>query len=258
MHNIELWQIFTSLGVPGLALGISYMLFKNFRWDFPKVPRGWVGPIIILFMLLTSSIILIALFLSAPSKKGLNNQKNPEINVLANKIIQSYQKTYDFPPILNNYYRLRLAITLNISGLKADEKILKKTLEAITSQKKELRGLEANITKEFSEIVTEKFEWIIRQAIPNVKQSLAGFERKKVQMSPRERDKLNWEGADIMIDERWWYIDEINITENYRKSRPVPTVRIVDEKILRDEALMIVKKGFIPKFLIPKDLKLTN
>lgn len=66
MLEIELWKIFTSLGVPGVALGVFYMLFRTFKWEFPKVPRGWVGPIIITFMVLTSGIILYALTLFAP------------------------------------------------------------------------------------------------------------------------------------------------------------------------------------------------
>ena len=61
----EIWPIFTSLGVPGLALGILYMLFRRFQWNFPRVPRNYVGPIIILYMLLISGIILFALYLFA-------------------------------------------------------------------------------------------------------------------------------------------------------------------------------------------------
>ncbi len=65
----RLFKIFLSLGVPGLALGIFYMLFKTFNWSFPIVPTNWVGPIIILFMLLTSGIVFYALTLWKPRQR---------------------------------------------------------------------------------------------------------------------------------------------------------------------------------------------
>ena len=67
MPNIDLWKVFVSLGVPGLALGVFYMLFRTFSFDFPAVPSKWVGPIIVLFMLLTSSVTFYALSLWSPS-----------------------------------------------------------------------------------------------------------------------------------------------------------------------------------------------
>ena len=36
------WKLFVSLGVPGLALGIFYMLFRTFEWEFQIVPSNWV------------------------------------------------------------------------------------------------------------------------------------------------------------------------------------------------------------------------
>ena len=65
--NTEIWKIFVSLGVPGLALGIFFMLFKSFKWEFPKVQKKWVGPIIVLFMVLTFSLVFYALSLWAPN-----------------------------------------------------------------------------------------------------------------------------------------------------------------------------------------------
>jgi hypothetical protein len=62
----KLFKIFISLGVPGLALGVFYMLFKTFNWTFPIVPANWVGPIIVIFMLLTFAIIFYALTLWRP------------------------------------------------------------------------------------------------------------------------------------------------------------------------------------------------
>lgn len=62
----EIWKIFVSLGVPGLALGVLYMLFRQFNWQFPQVPRSWVGPIVVLFILTTAGLIYAALYFWAP------------------------------------------------------------------------------------------------------------------------------------------------------------------------------------------------
>lgn len=67
MPEIELWKVFASLGIPGLALGVFYMLSRQFKWKFPQVPRIWVGPIIILFIISVSGITLYALTLWAPT-----------------------------------------------------------------------------------------------------------------------------------------------------------------------------------------------
>jgi hypothetical protein len=74
MSELEIWKIFVSLGVPGLALGVFYMLFRTFSFKFPKVPRNWVGPIIVLFMLLTSGVIFYALTLWSPSAESSDSK----------------------------------------------------------------------------------------------------------------------------------------------------------------------------------------
>jgi len=48
MPEVAIWKVFVSLGVPGVALGVFYMLFRKFHWTFPAVPKSWVGPIIVL------------------------------------------------------------------------------------------------------------------------------------------------------------------------------------------------------------------
>jgi hypothetical protein len=68
LSTIELWKIFASLGVPGLALGVFYMLFRTFKFSIPAVPKNYAGPIVVLFMLLIAGITLFALQKFAPSK----------------------------------------------------------------------------------------------------------------------------------------------------------------------------------------------
>lgn len=83
--QIELWKVFTSLGVPGLALGVFYMLFRKFEWQFPKVPKTWAGPIVVLFMMLVAGIIFHALTLWAP-----NGNKQSNVVEYKGIIVNSY------------------------------------------------------------------------------------------------------------------------------------------------------------------------
>ena len=82
MPDIELWEIFAGLGIPGIALGVFYMLFRSFKWNFPKVPRAYVGPIIILFMLLTSSVVIYSLSLFSPKGSGGSPKSIPDLNLV--------------------------------------------------------------------------------------------------------------------------------------------------------------------------------
>lgn len=62
-------RILVSLGVPGVALGIFYLLFREFNFTFVKVSDVWTGPIVILFMVLVFGITFYALTLWKPSPK---------------------------------------------------------------------------------------------------------------------------------------------------------------------------------------------
>jgi hypothetical protein len=74
--ELNLFKIFISLGVPGLALGVFYMLFKVFKWDFPKVPVKWVGPIVVIFMILVFSLTFYTVTLWAPNEYNASNVLN--------------------------------------------------------------------------------------------------------------------------------------------------------------------------------------
>lgn len=67
MLKVELWKVFTSLGIPGFALGVFYMLFRQFKWKLPSVPLIWRGPILVIFMLLASGLTFFALDRWAPA-----------------------------------------------------------------------------------------------------------------------------------------------------------------------------------------------
>lgn len=85
MNEIELWKMFASLGVPGVALGVFYFLFLKFDFKLPQVPVKWVGPVIVLFMLLSSSLTFYALTLWAPNSNKENIKGgNKDIQTTAN------------------------------------------------------------------------------------------------------------------------------------------------------------------------------
>ncbi len=64
--EVKLWEIFTSLGVPGVALGVLYMLFSRFNWKLPIVPKKWVGPLLLVFMFIVGGIVFYTLSIWAP------------------------------------------------------------------------------------------------------------------------------------------------------------------------------------------------
>ncbi|MFL6237106.1 MAG: hypothetical protein ACJ76N_28510 [Thermoanaerobaculia bacterium] len=65
--ELNILKVVVSLGVPGLALGVFFLLFRSFRWRLSPVPKEWAGPVIVLFMVLTSTVIFYALTLWAPN-----------------------------------------------------------------------------------------------------------------------------------------------------------------------------------------------
>lgn len=77
MPEVSLWQVFASLGVPGLALGVMYMLYKRFNWKFETVPSSWAGPIVVLFLVLIFAIVLAALVLWGPNRHPQGNAGTP-------------------------------------------------------------------------------------------------------------------------------------------------------------------------------------
>lgn len=70
MPEIELWKVFSSLGIPGLALGVLYLLYKAFDWKLPQVPKIWVGPLMLVFLLIVGGIVFFALHKFGPNDKS--------------------------------------------------------------------------------------------------------------------------------------------------------------------------------------------
>lgn len=77
-------RVLVSLGVPGVALGIFYLLFRTFKWKFPEVPSAWVGPIIVLFMVLVASVTFYALSLWRPTPARANPVNGISVSIPKN------------------------------------------------------------------------------------------------------------------------------------------------------------------------------
>jgi hypothetical protein len=67
MQEMQILKVVVALGVPGLAIGVFFLLLHRFKWKLPAVPRNWVGPILVLFILSIVGVVALALFLWSPS-----------------------------------------------------------------------------------------------------------------------------------------------------------------------------------------------
>lgn len=57
-----------TLGVPGVALGIFYLLLKSFNFEFSAVDSTWTVVIVILFLLIVGCVTLFALHRWSPQQ----------------------------------------------------------------------------------------------------------------------------------------------------------------------------------------------
>lgn len=110
--EINILKLVISLGMPGLILGVFYMLFRMFNFKFPIVPKAWVGPIIVIFMLIVGLITFYALTLWAPqvnadiqSPKNNSNLTNIDMEKSANAgdPVQQYLLGLSYENGLNGY-----------------------------------------------------------------------------------------------------------------------------------------------------------
>lgn len=83
MEN-KLIKILIALGVPGVALGIFYLLLRGFEFKFTQIDANMTAYIIILFLLLVGTVTLYAL--SKHHKDQISVLTNQESKVLYKKI----------------------------------------------------------------------------------------------------------------------------------------------------------------------------
>jgi len=73
-----------ALGVPGVALGIFYLLLRAFNFQFAQIGPGWGALIAILFLLIVGGVTLFALHLWRPTKSdGAGSKKSNVITLQA-------------------------------------------------------------------------------------------------------------------------------------------------------------------------------
>lgn len=64
--SFKLWKIFASLGIPGVAIGVFYALFRAFSWDLTGVPPLVLAGLTLAVLIVISIIITMTLRLWRP------------------------------------------------------------------------------------------------------------------------------------------------------------------------------------------------
>jgi len=77
MFEVNFIKILISLGVPGVALGIFYLLYNKFSFGRNTIPKKYYGPLSVIFLLLVAVVVIFALHLWSP--------KNDNGKVIHNK-----------------------------------------------------------------------------------------------------------------------------------------------------------------------------
>ena len=63
-----------TLGVPGVALGVFYLLLRGFGFDFAQIDRVWAAAIAIIFLVLAAGITAFALHLWRPNRSDFDSK----------------------------------------------------------------------------------------------------------------------------------------------------------------------------------------
>lgn len=70
------------LGVPGVALGVFYLLLRTLNFQFAQIDAGWAAIIAILFVLVIGGITAFALHLWRPTNGKTGSSNDPKVMVL--------------------------------------------------------------------------------------------------------------------------------------------------------------------------------
>jgi hypothetical protein len=79
---LEFWRIVTGLGLPGLALGIFFMLYRSASQQWP-VSRRWTPLFLALWMLIGAGVVLLVLERYAPERHRSPQTYTVRVTVLA-------------------------------------------------------------------------------------------------------------------------------------------------------------------------------
>lgn len=79
MYSVEIWKLFASLGIPGIALALFFGLARVFQWRFASIPSRFGAPIIVLYLLLAAGLTFYALILWSPTPGKSNTIDDREV-----------------------------------------------------------------------------------------------------------------------------------------------------------------------------------
>ena len=96
----------TVLGVPGVAIGVFYLLLRNFNFHFDSIPPIWAATIAILFLVVVGVVTLYALNRWAPSRADSGH--STEAEHLARLQREQIEAAAHFPSIAVNIFRVTI------------------------------------------------------------------------------------------------------------------------------------------------------
>lgn len=64
----KILKVLVALGIPGVALGIFYLLFNKFEFKFSEVGATWTAAIVVLFIVAITGVTFFSLYKWSPSK----------------------------------------------------------------------------------------------------------------------------------------------------------------------------------------------
>ena len=70
MDAPKIFKALVVLGVPGVALGVFYLLLRGFGFQFETIRATWAAIIAIIFLLVVGGVTLYALNRFAPTSSG--------------------------------------------------------------------------------------------------------------------------------------------------------------------------------------------
>lgn len=77
--EVNIIRTLVALGVPGVALGIFYLLLRSFKFRFAQVSPEWTAIVAILFLFVVGGITLYALHLWRPSRASRKQNDEKEL-----------------------------------------------------------------------------------------------------------------------------------------------------------------------------------
>ncbi|PSU87386.1 hypothetical protein C0W42_16645 [Photobacterium kishitanii] len=91
--DIKFIKPLVTLGVPGVALGIFYLLLKSLNFEFSSVSSTWTAVIVILFLLIVGGVVLFALHRWSPNQFK-DSAKEPSKK--ETKETEEHEKEFEF------------------------------------------------------------------------------------------------------------------------------------------------------------------